>query len=726
MTLTEKKSIPRRNDPCPCGSGKKYKACCGSLSGPVTTSTATATDIKEGFLLYNNNDITGALSCARKNIELNPELAEAHVLEGMCYFARQENSKARDCFLRAEQLAGKLQNSADLSSIKLSLATIEQALENFTGAEQYARQAIEHGMNSAAAYNSLGAALAAQGKLKESIEVFDQAVQLEPGNFQSWLNLASSHFHLNQLMEAGNAYQHVLGLRTNLPEANNGLGAVFLAQSRFNQAAECFRRAIDQGGLDAGRAGNLGAALLYAGKLDEAKSWLEKSIELDPSRVKSYVALGQLLSEKGMQEESQQKFDQALELEPSNESLLYTIASTLEQLNRREEARALLDRIDRLNLDENNPSAIRAQILMGSLLFRQQKTDDARSILESIEPQVEKTPGTYFRFYFEKGYQLDKAGQFNSAFEAFQKGNSEKKQVRELEFSVEEFRNLTNRFRQTYSQNLVETISSMAPDANEGPQPIFIVGFPRSGTTLLEQILGSHSQITAGGELIALKETQAGIGKQLGITGGYDAVLDGLANISSEQVAQIRGNYVGLAMQQINIDLDKKWFTDKMPENLLSLGFISSFFPRSPIIHIRRHPLSSCLSAFMTDFTQGHEYSLDIVDTAKCYLEQMNLVEYYKQNLKMNYLEIFYEELVNHTETVVKQVLEFIGENWEPSCLEFYKSRRTARTASYEQVTRNIYSDSLMRHKNYEKQLFEAARVLHDLVGGYEQRLLSG
>ena len=717
-------NTPRRNDPCPCGSGKKYKQCCGALGAGTSTKEVAeidkpSTSIDKGFTLYNRGDIAGAMDVATRVLESDQDLPEAYALKGMCNYAQGNLYEAKQDFIRADELSSNLKNGQDVSSIKLSLATLELDLGNSADAEQYAREAIQLGLNTSASHNQLGAALAAQKKFKESIEAFDDAIALNPGDAQLLVNKGGSLYYLGEIHEAKACYRKALDLSPQLAQAHIGMGAVLLVLAKYKKAIAHFEAATKSGQIDASLARNMGVAYMNIGRLRTAQGWLQKSIDMDPDQAKTYVVLGQVLADRGAREESDKMFARALELEPRNEALLIAIAQSKEQLNSIKDAEDLVYRILDLNLGPDNSHFLKARILLSRILKREMKPDEAAEILGEIEATATSNAEVASGYYYELGAQLDKAGKYHEAFTAFARANSSKNHLIDQEFKIDQFRKTVDVYKEVFTETLLTKFRDQIGIDNSQPQPVFIVGFPRSGTTLLEQILGSHSIIGAGGELVALSEMQGGISDILGNQQQYPDILNDLTSTSVENIENLRSSYFDFVNDQVDLEPGKKWFTDKMPGNLEAMGLISLLFPESPIIHIRRHPLSSCLSTFMTEFRHGHEFSLNINDTAEYYLEQMKLAEYYKSNLQLRYLEVRYEDLVQDTENIVRQVLVFIGVEWDPACLEFYKSRRSARTASYEQVTKNIYSDSVMRHEHYADHLAEVARILEPVIQNY-------
>jgi hypothetical protein len=240
-------------------------------------------------------------------------------------------------------------------------------------------------------------------------------------------------------------------------------------------------------------------------------------------------------------------------------------------------------------------------------------------------------------------------------------------------------------------------------DSNTRPRPVFIVGFPRSGTSLLEQILGSHPAFAPAGELrwmqdLSGEQGQAIIGSDMPYP---DLLLDPDAPLDPGKLAAMRDYYLDNIRELGITDDDTRWVTDKLPHNAIYLGLIALLFPESPIIHISRHPFNSCLSAYFANFKSTHRYTSSLESTAKHYRQVMEMLDHYRTTLQPRYLEIHYEDLVDDQEAVTRQVLEFIGAPWDEACLEHYKSKRVIRTASYEQVTRKVYRSSLHRYRNY-------------------------
>jgi hypothetical protein len=246
---------------------------------------------------------------------------------------------------------------------------------------------------------------------------------------------------------------------------------------------------------------------------------------------------------------------------------------------------------------------------------------------------------------------------------------------------------------------------------------VFIVGFPRSGTSLLEQILGSHPQIAAGGELEFISDLSGPKGCDItGSETGYPGfLLDADASLAQQHLREMRDYYLDSIRGLGIIDGNTRWVTDKMPHNAVHVGLIRLLFPQSPVIHISRHPFNSCLSAYFANFKSGHRYTSSIESTAAHYAQVMDMLRHYRR-IGIEFLEMHYEDLVTGQEAVTRQVLEYIGAPWDDACLQHHKSERVVKTASYEQVTQKIYTSSLYRYRNYPEAVRRMTPVLRTTI----------
>jgi hypothetical protein len=250
-------------------------------------------------------------------------------------------------------------------------------------------------------------------------------------------------------------------------------------------------------------------------------------------------------------------------------------------------------------------------------------------------------------------------------------------------------------------------------------QPIFIVGFPRSGTTMIEQTLSAHPRISAGDELPIVGELVESARSLL------DAALpypEALLTIGREGLDALRDRYLDRA-REVGAMADRAtWFTDKMPLNETHLGLISLIFPQAPIIHLIRHPLDVALSTFANQMTHGFYCAGDLDSIARHYLLTLDLVDHYRAEIAPNYLAVRYEDVIDNQETKVRQMLAFIGAEYDSRCLAFHENRRYARTASYAQVSEKLYDRSRYRWRGYRDQLTPIVPMLEPAIRrlGYE------
>jgi hypothetical protein len=246
---------------------------------------------------------------------------------------------------------------------------------------------------------------------------------------------------------------------------------------------------------------------------------------------------------------------------------------------------------------------------------------------------------------------------------------------------------------------------------------VFIVGYPRSGTTMVEQTITAHPAISAGDELVFISDLARIAPRMLGSPLAYPECLADLWMGDNLLVLdQFRDYYLKRAEQLGIWEKGAKFFTDKMPLNETHLGLIHLIFPKAPIIHVRRHPLDILTSNFANFLTHGFNQAFDLKTSAQHMVLIDGLVEHYRRELDLHYMDIRYEDLVEDQEPNVRRMLDFVGVDFDPKTLAFHENQRYARTASYAQVTEKLYDSSVYRYRHYRKHMDEAVAILKPVL----------
>jgi len=421
---------------------------------------------------------------------------------------------------------------------------------------------------------------------------------------------------------------------------------------------------------------NLGLNLRNQGKLDEAETFYRQAVELEPDNTMTLLGWVKL-------EESRRAFDRAWEL---------------------------LGQAQELGLKPADVAVNRA-----TLYGRAKEYEKALTELDLIPGYVgEKGPGA--GYFMERGRVLDKLGRYDEAFADYDKANRLIREGGRGEYKESAPRLLAERLKSFFVRTRME-ILPRASARNDCAQPLFIIGFPRSGTTMTEQILTAHPEICAGDELTFIGDLSRFGSKLLNSPLTYpESFAELWMGDNQGALDDFRDWYLKRTQQLGIIEEGARLFTDKMPLNETHLGMIHLVFPKAPVVHLHRHPLDVVLSSFFTDMTHGNRCSYQLETAAQHYVLTMDLVEHYKRELDLNYKAVRYEDLVSDQENHVRQLLEFIGVPWDESCLNFHENKRYARTASYAQVTEKLYTSSRFRYKNYRKHLECVIPILEPVI----------
>ena len=668
--------------------------------------------------LYGRGRFKQAETVCRQIIKHKPSLADAHSILGVVLNAQGNSKEGIASLKRAVKLAPKI------ASYRSNLGEIQRQSGNLADAIVTLQEAIELDPNSAQAHSNLGITRFDSGNYEEAIEGYQKAIELNPSFAEAHNNMGNALRRVGKFEEAMESYQNALAHRERYPEAYNNMGTLLREMDKLDQAEHAFRKALQQNPTYVEAHNNLAALLHQTSKEVDALRQLGEALKLAPTdrraliltaRIQSrrgntvaaeqacrlvlkdqpedseaLTVLGQVLHETDRFDESLEMLQKAAELAPRNPETLNFYGVALKSVGRLDEAREQI-----LKGVEINPGMYGAYANLNDLVdFSKEKElfDKIETIMESADGV---NPEMLLPLHFAYAKALDDNGQHEKALEHYIAGGKLKRA--QLEYKEDE----TFKFFADIKEAFPAKIFKDRPyDGNQTNRPLFIIGMPRSGSTLVEQILSSHKDVYGAGEVKYFSQA-------------LHKLRDRFPSLSRfpQMVGEMKPNHFKLVADGYEEALFKsagkaKIVTDKLLTNYFFVGLLHLMFPHARFINTRRDPVDSSLSAFTKLFKDDMPHSYDLTEMGRYYRQYDALMKHWEKVLPKGVLKVVeYEKVVDDLETEAKGIIEFLGLPWDDKVLEFHKSKRPVKTASVAQVRKPIYKTSVKRWKKYGKGL---------------------
>jgi tetratricopeptide (TPR) repeat protein len=600
--------------------------------------------------------------------------------------------KLRDLASARANLERAVQLAPDTAQFHLALASVlldgghSDAHER---AETHVRRALAIDPHLPGAQHALGNCLAGLRRFEEAVSSYRKA--LDESTFESTdlhLRLGSIQHVLGRFSDAAVSFREALATQPDNLTALLGLGAALKALGKYTESIAIFERAVQARPNYAEPYFALGTVLVVAGRHADAEASFEKALEIDPGRPELHVGLASALMVLDDPERAKSRAERALDLDPDNRDAITLLATIGEHLGDHEGAYRMLSRVlDRAQDDVNTA------LCFASLSKKLGRQAEAISRIERLlASEHEKTVTERRNLLFMLGKLYNGAAEWDKAFACYAEGNK----LKPLGFDPGQHMLEVDSLLRIFSADYLAS----APRASvRSDRPVFVVGMPRSGTTLVEHILASHPQVFGAGELTDVIQMVSTMHAAVGTEHGFPKCAP---QIRQHHLDVLAANY----LKKIgDLAPDARRVVDKMPGNFMHLGLISMLFPDARVIHCTRDPLDTGLSCYFQDFSRSHPYSYDLYNIGRFYREYEKVMRHWRGILSLPMYEVQYENLVENQEAKSREMIEFLGLEWDDACLRFYESTRAARTASYDQVRQPIYRTSLARWKHYETNL---------------------
>ncbi|WP_170406098.1 tetratricopeptide repeat-containing sulfotransferase family protein [Ruegeria arenilitoris] len=608
--------------------------------------------------------------------------------------------------------------------------------------------------------------LRSAGELDEAVEIGQRAIRLAPGSAAAHSNLGLVYYDQNNLTEAEASQQRALALDPDFDRAINNLGSIARDKGDRAKAAEFYRKALrinpassetannlisvlveDENPSDARAVAeaqmqrtpqdaelhrNFGRVFLLENDLDKAEAAFRNAIAINGQKAESYVGLAQVLFEKNHPKLALIEAENAVRLDPDCAvafhhvamakahlgDLTGAIASYEKGLELKPDMAASLLALGHLALEQGDADTARAQFeqaaetaedKLGALLALakvEKITPDSPTFQQmeaALPTAADMLPQKAAGYHYAMGECYEQLKRYDEAFRQFDTGARLKRSL--VDYDAAETDRLTDDLIATFDGKMINRLRGCAVESD---RPIFVLGMPRSGTTLTESILDAHGNVFGAGELNDLQNLFSRV------DGNPVTVPDTVRALSDDRLNQRAEDYIETltghapAMPRI---------VDKMPANFQLLGLIHGLFPNAKIIHVARNPFDTCLSCYTRLFERSQLHSYDLVELGRYYNNYVRLMNHWHDTLPEGaFLTVHYEALVDDIEAQTKRLLDYCGLDWDSNCLDFHARKRRVRTASVQQVRQPLYRSSKAKWLNYESQLKPLVETIGDLA----------
>ncbi len=569
---------------------------------------------------------------------------------------------------------------------------IDQAVAAFNAgnlelADSLCRKMTRQFADQSDAFTTFGHFLMSTNRMNDAIPIFQRALEKTPSRHDLHVQLAHACTRSGQYDLASQVLEEAEKKFPDNAEITNATGNLLAKQGKHAEAADLFRQAISTLPDWVTPRENLCSMLYELRKYDAAETEANELLSIDSDNAVACNTLGIVKLEQEKTDEAISLLQKAIQLRPRDVTIIHNLGLAYSNSGELDKAREMYS-----HALEIQPT--RVDVLLQLLhITKLTKTAPEWKLLENVARHYDLFPGkAKYQFHFSYGKAYADIGEHDEAFEHYAKANEIKHKL--VNSNINEAKDRFENVKQIFTSDFLQRV---IPCASSSEKPVFIVGMPRSGSTLVEQIISSHPAANGGGEMTEFPEL---VGATTATTG--NAFAEYLRSRSAEQFTEILTTYLA-AVEAIDPQAER--VCDKQLANFVLLPLMATMFPNATIVHCLRDPRDTCVSCYFNDFARSHFYTTDLAELGQFYNMYRSLMDNWENSFDLRIHSIQYESLVENPEEESRRLIEAIGLPWNNACLSPHQNRKGVRTASVAQVREPIYRSSIGRWRNYAGHL---------------------
>ena len=637
----------------------------------------------DGVCLKSIGQLEMAVKSFEKAIVINSNFADAHYNLGLTFQELNQTQAAVESYEKA------LVIQPNYAEVHNNLGIVQRELGKIDDAVKSYENALTIKLDYAEAHNNLGNALHELGEIDEAIKHYYKVIAISPNYAEAHHNLGNILNELGQTDAAIESYEKALAIEPDYIDAHNNLGNILKELGQTHEAIESYEKALAIEPEYAEAHNNLANALKDLGEFGEAIIFYKQALAINPNYDDAHYNLGVSHHELGQTDEALNCYNLALAINPDYVDAHNNLGNILKELGQTEAA--FNSYVQGLAVQPNNTVIHRNLGMLKKYTEGDTQFTHMQSLLSNTD--LSQSDRAHLCFALAKAYEdLEMKDEL---FKTLNEGNDLRK--KELNYSIEKDLNKHS----TYCK-LFKSSSKKSPSYESSTiSPIFIVGMPRSGTTLVEQIISSHHKVHGAGELPSLNNLIAPI------------INDYLTHdkfLSDKNFSSVRLGYLN---NLFSLNVTESVITDKMPTNFENIGFILKAFPEAKIIHLKRDAMATCWSIYQRYFpAEGLGFPYNMEDLAKFYNSYTEMMGFWHELFPNHIYDISYENLTTNQEEETRKLLQYCELEWDENCLNFHTNKRAVKTTSSMQVRKKMYQGSSNAWRKYEEQLKPLIKAL--------------